>query len=93
MFALELGGKSYAWDSVQILTLFAVFLVFGTIFFIVERKAEEPIISFWMFKNRLFATSQILAFLYGGHSLFLLCLFLFSCRRCTVNLQQVQGLF
>lgn len=66
MFALELGGKSYAWDSVQILTLFAVFVVFGTIFFIVERKAEEPIISFWMFKNRLFATSQILAFLYGG---------------------------
>ncbi|MGE6632257.1 MDR family MFS transporter [Bacillus sp. NPDC077027] len=66
MFALELGGKSYAWDSVQIITLFVVFLVFSVVFFIVERKAEEPIISFWMFKNRLFATSQILAFLYGG---------------------------
>lgn len=66
MFALELGGKTYAWDSVQILSLFGVFTVFFIAFFIVERKAEEPIISFWMFKNRLFATSQILAFLYGG---------------------------
>ena len=26
MFALELGGKSYAWDSVQILTLLLCFL-------------------------------------------------------------------
>ncbi|CEG29733.1 MDR family MFS transporter [Bacillus sp. B-jedd] len=66
MFALELGGKEYSWDSVQIIGLFSVFAVFFLAFFIIERKAEEPIISFWMFKNRLFATSQILAFLYGG---------------------------
>lgn len=32
----------------------------------VEKRAQEPIISFWMFKRRLFATSQILAFLYGA---------------------------
>ncbi|PLS18019.1 MFS transporter [Bacillus sp. M6-12] len=66
MFALELGGKEYAWDSMQILGLFAAFAVFFIVFFFVERQAEEPIISFWMFKNRLFAASQILAFLYGG---------------------------
>ncbi|AOT99868.1 MDR family MFS transporter [Bacillus velezensis] len=66
MFALELGGKTYDWNSVQIIGLFAVFAVFFIAFFIVERKAEEPIISFWMFKNRLFATAQILAFLYGA---------------------------
>lgn len=66
MFALELGGKTYDWNSVQIIGLFAVFAIFFVAFFIAERKAEEPIISFWMFKNRLFATSQILAFLYGG---------------------------
>ena len=53
MFALELGGKTYDWNSVQIIGLFAVFAVFFIAFFIVERKAEEPIISFWMFKNRL----------------------------------------
>ncbi|PLV34618.1 Multidrug resistance protein 3 [Bacillus subtilis subsp. subtilis] len=66
MFALELGGKTYDWNSIQIIGLFIVFAVFFIAFFIVERKAEEPIISFWMFKNRLFATAQILAFLYGG---------------------------
>ncbi|MCM2677147.1 MDR family MFS transporter [Alkalicoccobacillus plakortidis] len=66
MFALELGGKTYAWSSTPILLLFSMFGAMFTAFFFVERKASEPIISFWMFKNRLFATSQILAFLYGG---------------------------
>ncbi|AZB40871.1 DHA2 family efflux MFS transporter permease subunit [Bacillus sp. FJAT-42376] len=66
MFALELGGKQYAWDSVQILGLFGIFVVALAVFFYVEKRAEEPIISFWMFKRRLFAASQILAFLYGG---------------------------
>ncbi|CAM3834606.1 MDR family MFS transporter [Mesobacillus zeae] len=66
MFALELGGKKYSWDSVQILSLFAGFALFFIVFIFAERKAEEPIISFWMFKRRLFAVSQILAFLYGA---------------------------
>ncbi|MDQ0207770.1 MDR family MFS transporter [Alkalicoccobacillus murimartini] len=66
MIALELGGKAYAWDSGLILFLFTISGIAFSAFFIVERKASEPIISFWMFKNRLFATSQILAFLYGG---------------------------
>ncbi|RJS61152.1 MDR family MFS transporter [Bacillus sp. PK3_68] len=66
MFALELGGKEYPWDSAQILSLFAGFVIFFGAFLWAETKAEEPIISFWMFKRRLFATSQILAFLYGS---------------------------
>ncbi|EKN69416.1 drug resistance MFS transporter [Neobacillus bataviensis LMG 21833] len=66
MFALELGGKEYAWDSAQILALFASFFVFIIAFFIAEIKAAEPILPLWLFKKRLFATSQILAFLYGG---------------------------
>lgn len=66
MFALELGGKKFAWDSAPILGLFISFALFFIIFIFAERKAEEPIISFWMFKRRLFATSQILAFLYGA---------------------------
>ncbi|WP_423408521.1 MDR family MFS transporter [Heyndrickxia sp. MSNUG] len=66
MFALELGGKEYSWDSMQIIGLFTSFALFFIVFIFAERKAEEPIISFWMFKRRLFATSQILAFLYGA---------------------------
>jgi EmrB/QacA subfamily drug resistance transporter len=66
MFALELGGKQYEWTSIQILGLFASFLVFFVAFFIAELKAAEPILPLWLFKRRLFATSQILAFLYGS---------------------------
>jgi EmrB/QacA subfamily drug resistance transporter len=66
MFALELGGKEYAWNSSIIISLFAVFAAFFIVFFFVELKADEPILPFWLFKRRLFAASQILAFLYGG---------------------------
>ncbi|MFC7441152.1 MDR family MFS transporter [Laceyella putida] len=66
MFALELGGKEYAWDSAQIIGLFAAFAVFFLIFIYAETKASDPIISFWMFKRRLFAASQVIAFLYGA---------------------------
>jgi EmrB/QacA subfamily drug resistance transporter len=66
MFALELGGKEFAWDSTQIIGLFACFAIFFLLFIFAERKASDPIISFWMFKRRLFATSQVIAFLYGA---------------------------
>ncbi|MGW6298451.1 MDR family MFS transporter [Peribacillus butanolivorans] len=65
MFALELGGE-YGWDSFPIIGLFASFLVFFISFFLFEKRAKDPIISLWLFKRRLFATSQILAILYGG---------------------------
>lgn len=66
MFALELGGKEYDWNSVPIISLFASFFIFFVAFFIAEFKAAEPILPLWLFKRRLFATSQILSFLYGG---------------------------
>jgi EmrB/QacA subfamily drug resistance transporter len=66
MFALELGGKQYDWKSAQILSLFASFFIFFIAFFIAELKAKEPILPLWLFKRRLFATSQLLAFLYGA---------------------------
>ncbi|MFE4430461.1 MDR family MFS transporter [Peribacillus butanolivorans] len=65
MFALELGGE-YGWDSFPIIGLFASFFVFFISFFFFEKRAKDPIISLWLFKRRLFATSQILAILYGG---------------------------
>ncbi|MGE7768504.1 MDR family MFS transporter [Peribacillus sp. NPDC096540] len=65
MFALELGGE-YGWDSFPIIVLFASFVVFFISFFFFEKRAKDPIISLWLFKRRLFATSQILAILYGG---------------------------
>jgi EmrB/QacA subfamily drug resistance transporter len=66
MFALELGGKEYAWDSAFILGLFALFAVLTIIFIFVERRAAEPIISFAMFKNRLYASSNAVAIFSGA---------------------------
>ncbi len=66
MFALELGGKEYEWSSIQIIGLITSFVFFILAFLIIETKVKEPIISFWMFKKRLFAASQILAVLYGA---------------------------
>ncbi|GIP22543.1 MDR family MFS transporter [Paenibacillus sp. J22TS3] len=66
MFALELGGKEYAWDSLQIIGLFAGFAVLFVVFIMIERVASEPIISFKMLSNRLFATSNLVAFFYGS---------------------------
>ncbi|MEK3805329.1 MDR family MFS transporter [Bacillus sp. FSL H8-0547] len=66
MFALELGGKEFSWTSWQFFSLFGSFVLFLILFLVAEIKAKDPIISFWMFKSRLFASSQILAFLYGA---------------------------
>lgn len=66
IFALELGGKLYAWDSVQIMGLFGGFALLTVSFLIAESRAEEPIISFRMFKDRLYATSNMVACLSGA---------------------------
>lgn len=66
MFALELGGKQFAWTSWPILSLLAGFAITFTIFLFIETKVAEPILSFWMFRRRLFAASQMLALLYGA---------------------------
>ncbi len=66
MFALELGGKTYAWDSSQIIGLFAGFALLTILFLLIERKVSEPIISFDMFKNRLYASSNLVAIFSGA---------------------------
>jgi len=66
MFALELGGKEFAWDSGPILGLFAGFAALAVLFLAVERRAEEPIISFAMFRSRLYASSNVIAILSGA---------------------------
>ncbi|MGG0655267.1 MDR family MFS transporter [Rummeliibacillus pycnus] len=65
MFALELGGNKYEWDSINIISLFSGFLVLFIVFLFAERRASDPIISFSMFKDRIFAASTILGLLFG----------------------------
>ena len=41
MFALELGGGKYSWDSIQIIGLFTSFAVFFLLFFFFEKKSTR----------------------------------------------------
>ncbi|UAL50185.1 MFS transporter [Bacillus sp. CMF21] len=65
MFALELGGHTYEWNSGMIIGLFTIFAVLFVAFIIIERNVTDPIISFPMFKVRLFTTSNLLGLLSG----------------------------
>jgi len=66
MFALELGGNRYDWNSGVIVSLFLLFGILFSGFVIAEKKAEAPIISFRMFANRLYTASIAAAFFYGS---------------------------
>jgi EmrB/QacA subfamily drug resistance transporter len=57
MFGLQFGGNKYAWDSPVILGLFGAAAVLFAAFLYVETKAAEPIVSYSMFRKRLFAGS------------------------------------
>ncbi|MEK8130765.1 MDR family MFS transporter [Paenibacillus filicis] len=66
MFAMELGGRTYAWSSAPILGLFSGFAILAVLFLLAEKRAEEPIISFAMFRSRLYATSNLMAIFSGA---------------------------
>ncbi|MCZ8522905.1 MULTISPECIES: MDR family MFS transporter [Paenibacillus] len=66
MFALELGGKQFAWTSAPIVGMLAGFAVLTAAFLFVESRAKEPIISFSMFRSRLYAASNLIGMLSGA---------------------------
>ncbi|WIG59893.1 MAG: putative MFS-type transporter [Ktedonobacterales bacterium] len=63
LLALSLGGDQYAWNSWQIISLFATAAVVLVLFIIIELRAAEPIISPRLFKNDIFSISMLTTFL------------------------------
>ncbi len=59
------GGSQYAWDSWQIITLFANAIIFLYSFAFVETRVKEPILPLSLFKNSIFSVSMIIIFLMG----------------------------
>ncbi|HEY3503181.1 MAG TPA: MDR family MFS transporter [Actinocatenispora sp.] len=59
------GGSEYAWLSTQIVGLAVVSVLSLVGFVLVERKAAEPIVPLWLFRNRNFAVVSALGFLVG----------------------------
>ncbi|HEV2412942.1 MAG TPA: MDR family MFS transporter [Candidatus Saccharimonadales bacterium] len=66
ILALSWGGNQYAWRSWQILSMFALALVFFITFVFVERKAEAPLLPLSFFKNPVFRVAAPIVFLFGG---------------------------
>ncbi|WP_440113403.1 MDR family MFS transporter [Paenibacillus sp. QZ-Y1] len=66
IFGLELGGKTFAWGSWQIMGLFAGFVVLTLLFLFAETRAKEPIISFSMFRNRVYWSSNVIGMFSGA---------------------------
>ncbi len=63
LLAVSFGGNELAWDSWQIIALFAGGAVMLVAFIFIELRAPEPIISPRLFKSSIFAVSTSTMFL------------------------------
>lgn len=65
-FALEFGGQTYPWNSAPVLTGFTVAAALFSLFFVVEMRAQEPVVSLHLFRKRSFAVSNVAGILSGS---------------------------
>jgi EmrB/QacA subfamily drug resistance transporter len=63
LFIFLLAGREHSWDSPRILILWAVTLVFGVLFYTIERRVEEPILPISFFKLRGFSVGNAAVFM------------------------------
>ncbi|ULL18065.1 MFS transporter [Paenibacillus sp. H1-7] len=66
MFALELGGKEFAWNSLPSYGLFGGFVLLFVLFLWVETKVPAPVVPLQLFRNRLFSSSMGASLVYGA---------------------------
>jgi len=66
LFALISGGQLYAWNSIEIISLFIVAIVFLVSFIFVENKAKEPMLPLSLFKIPVIAVSNAVGFVASG---------------------------
>ena len=57
LLALVWGGNQYPWGSAEVLSLLAVGGLMCLVFVAAERRAPEPIIPLWLFRNPVFTVS------------------------------------
>ncbi len=56
------GGRDYAWYSLEIFTLCTLSALFVLVFYYVEKRAKDPVIDLTFFKNHNFAAGNIATF-------------------------------
>lgn len=65
LLGLSLGGQDYPWGSWQIIGLLSTAFISLLAFVFIEKKAEDPILSLELFKNRIFMITNSVGFLMG----------------------------
>ncbi len=63
LLGLTWAGSTYPWGSVRILSLFGISLVSLVLFLIVESRVINPILPLELFKNKIFALSNLASFI------------------------------
>lgn len=63
LFGLAAGGQYLDWNSPELLVIFAVAVIALVLFFIVEKKAEEPLVPLKLFRYKDIAFSNIASLL------------------------------
>jgi EmrB/QacA subfamily drug resistance transporter len=66
LLAFSWGGTEYPWNAPQIIALLTLAMVMTALFLFAEWRAEEPIISLDLFRNRTFVVSVLAMFLVGA---------------------------
>jgi EmrB/QacA subfamily drug resistance transporter len=66
VLALNWGGADYAWNSPVILGLLVFTTAMFVAFYLVEKRAREPIIPMDLFRNRVVLISSIVSFFIGA---------------------------
>ncbi len=66
LLAFSWAGSQHPWDSPEIIGLLAFAAIMSVVFFVVESRAAEPIISPGLFRNRIFTVSAAATFLMSG---------------------------
>ena len=55
------GGQAWAWDSPESIAVFLAGAVLLAAFWVVERRAPEPVLPLWVFRRRLLVASSLIA--------------------------------
>lgn len=61
----SLGGRTWAWDSVEVIGLGLLAVVSVVVFGLVEARVPEPVMPLRLFTNRVFSTTSVVGFVVG----------------------------
>ncbi|CAM3167040.1 MDR family MFS transporter [Paenibacillus lupini] len=63
LLAFTWAGSKYEWASVQVIGLFGITVLSLIIFLLIERKAKNPVLPLYIFRNGTVALSNVIGFI------------------------------